>query len=154
MKLAPNVAEIPHSRIREQARQLQALLSQLLEPPMDPPAELADIELSPREVKVLVILGDKGEMIMTDLASALQVPLSTTTRIIDRLEKKRLVERSRSDEDRRIVVVKDGERGKLLHETIRKAQLEMAGRMLKPLSNGEREILLELMAKLVRGLKS
>lgn len=121
---------------------------------MDPPAELADIELSPREVKVLVILGDKGEMIMTDLASALQVPLSTTTRIIDRLEKKRLVERSRSDEDRRIVVVKDGERGKLLHETIRKAQLEMAGRMLKPLSNGEREILLELMAKLVRGLKS
>lgn len=77
---------------------------------MDSPLEpadhpLPDVELSPREIKVLLLLGEKGEMIMTDLAAALQAPLSTVTRIMDRLESKQMAERFRSSEDRRIVIV-------------------------------------------------
>jgi DNA-binding MarR family transcriptional regulator len=141
------------ARIKEQARELQALFAQLLEHPIEPhPQPLADVELLPREAKMLMVLGDKGEMIMTDLASALRAPLSTVTRIVDRLEKQDFVERSRSDEDRRIVVVKQREKGKMLHDSFRQCQLDMAERMLEPLSKGEREILLELMGKLVRAL--
>jgi DNA-binding MarR family transcriptional regulator len=125
-----------------------------MEPPTEPPTGLADIELSPREFNVLFALGDKGEMIMTDLAAALRAPLSTVTRIVDRLEGKGLVERSRSDEDRRIVIVKQGEKAKILHESFLQHQHEIARRMLEPLSAGEREILLELMDKLIRGLKA
>jgi DNA-binding MarR family transcriptional regulator len=145
--------EMADNRIKEQARTLQALLGRLLEPPIDPDGHpLPDVELSPREIKVLLLLGDRSEMIMTDLASALHAPLSTVTRIVDRLEKKRLVARFRSDQDRRIVIVKEAEKGRLLHNAIRSTQLAMSERMLHPLSNGEREILLELMAKLVRDL--
>ena len=53
---------------------------------------------------------------MTDLATALSAPLSTVTRIIDRLENKQMVERFRSLEDRRIVIVKESEKGKVLRE--------------------------------------
>ena len=142
-------------RIKEQARTLQALLARLLDPPMDTETHpLPDVELSPREIKVLLLLGDRSEMMMTDLASALHAPLSTVTRIVDRLEKKRMVARFRSDQDRRIVIVKEAEKGRALHNAIRSTQFAMSERMLRPLSNGEREILLELMAKLVRDLNS
>ena len=113
-----------------------------------------DLEPTPRETSVLIVLGDKGEMIMTDLAAAVQAPLSTVTRIVDRLHKKGLVERSRSDQDRRIVVVTGSEKGKRLHHAARQHQLTMAYRMLEPLSSGEREILLELMAKMIRAWRA
>ncbi len=120
--------------------------------PADHP--LPDVELSPREIKVLLLLGDKGETIMTDLATSLPAPLSTVTRIIDRLESKEMAERFRSAEDRRIVIVKESAKGKMLHERFRGSQLDLAARMLRPLSNGEREILIELLAKLTHGLKA
>jgi DNA-binding MarR family transcriptional regulator len=48
------------------------------------------------------------------------------------------------------VVVTGSDKGKRLHNAARQHQLTIAYRMLAPLSSGEREILLELMAKLIR----
>lgn len=109
---------------------------------------LPDIELSPREAKVLLLLGDRGTMIMTDLATASSAPLSTITRVIDRLENKQMIERFRSTEDRRIVMVKESGKGKRLRECFRRNQLDTATRLLQPLSNRERETLIELIDKL------
>ena len=139
--------------LNKQAKTLQTSLALLLEPPMGPGHQpLPDVELSPREIKVLMLLGENGETIMTELAAGLPVPLSTLTRIVDRLERKQLVERFRSAEDRRIVIVRQATKGKLLRKFIYRSQLELAARMLKPLSILEREILLELLEKLTRGL--
>lgn len=140
------------SKMKRQARTLQACLTKLLEPPIEmlDGHPLPDIELSPREVRVLFLLGEKGEMIMTDLATGLPAPLSTVTRIIDRMEVKELVQRSRSTDDRRIVVVQQAPKGRLMHDRFLSSQLRVAERMLDPLSNGEREILLELLGKLTR----
>ena len=147
----PSPSQPVDARLQEQAKELQALLSQLLEPPLDPLTNrLADVEMSPREVKAVLLLGGHGQMIMTDLAAALHAPLSTVTRIVDRLEDKRMVERARSEEDRRVVVVRKGEKGRILHEIIQQSRMDMAGRMLAPLTPGEREILLELIGKLIR----
>ncbi|HEX9020838.1 MAG TPA: MarR family transcriptional regulator [Nitrospirota bacterium] len=127
---------------------------QLMEAPMrlgrHPLPELA---LSPAEVRVLIFLGDKGETIMTELAAAIDTPLSTVTRIADRLERKGLIVRSRSDRDRRIVVVTPSGKGKKLHDAARQDQLAMAHRMLELLSPDEREAFLALVAKLARGLQ-
>ena len=113
-----------------------------------------DVELSAREVRVLFLLGDTGEMIMTDLAARLPAPLSTVTRIIDRLENKELVQRFRSKDDRRIVAVQQAPKGKMIHDHFLRTQLDNAARMLEPLSSGEREILLELLDKLTRNLRN
>lgn len=155
MKAVKRSPEHPETRIAQQASKLQALMMQLMQPPLESEGSpLLDVELSPREVKVLMLLSEKEEMIMTDLAEALNAPLSTVTRTIDRLEKKAVIERFRSNQDRRIVVVREGEKGKLLNEHMRRSQLDTARRMLKPLSPGEREILLELIDKLLGGLRS
>ena len=147
----PSPSQPLDARLEEQAQELQALLSQLLEPPLDPLTNrLADVEMSPREVKVVLLLGVQDQMNMTDLAAALHAPLSTVTRIVDRLENKRMVERASSEQDRRVVVVREGEKGRMLHEIIRRSRMDMASRMLAPLTHGEREILLELIGKLVR----
>jgi DNA-binding MarR family transcriptional regulator len=153
MKAPGTTPETWRDQPGRQARTLQGLLVKLLEPPgVLNEHPLSDVELSPREVKVLMTLGEKGETIMSDLANTLRVPLSTATRIIDRLNTKQLVDRSRSDQDRRIVVVRPSDKGRSMHEAFKETQLVMAGRMLEPLSSGEREILLELIAKMVHGL--
>lgn len=85
---------------------------------------------------------------MSDLAAALGVPLSTATHTIDRLVEKELVVRSRSEQDRRVVQVEMSDRGKALQTTLRSKQQAMARSWLAPLSPGEREKFLELMAKI------
>jgi DNA-binding MarR family transcriptional regulator len=85
---------------------------------------------------------------MSDLARILNMALSTATNTIDKLVGKGLVERSRGDEDRRVVQVGLSDRGTQLYESFLECQLAMGRTMLEALSHGEREIFLELMAKM------
>jgi DNA-binding MarR family transcriptional regulator len=55
---------------------------------------------------VLGMLMKNGEMKITELSNKLMLSNSTVSGMIDRLEKQKLVERRRSEEDRRIVYVK------------------------------------------------
>lgn len=134
------------ARFARQAVQLQELLKQLLMPPVDHP--FPELAVSLREITLLFALHSKSEMTMTDLASVLQAPLSTVTRMADRLETKGLIQRSRSEDDRRLVVVRESERAKLMGAAFEKNQLDVARKILRPLSFGEREILIELLSKL------
>ena len=134
------------ARFARQAIQLQGVLIGLLQRPIEHP--FPELSLSVREITLLFILGSKPETTMTDLAGGLHAPLSTVTRMVDRLETKGLIERSRSEQDRRLVVVRESEKAKVLRKTFEKHQLEIAHRILEPLSFGEREILVELMTKL------
>jgi DNA-binding MarR family transcriptional regulator len=136
-------------RLGCQAKLLQSLFTRLMK--VSDEHALSDVELSHREIKLLLALGEPGEMIMTDLAAVIHAPLSTATRMVDRLEAKGLVERVRSSANRRIVVVRPSAGGRRLYEAIDSHHFQIARRMLEPLSFGEREILLELMAKLTRG---
>jgi len=134
------------ARFARQAIQLQRVLVGLLRQPIEHP--FPELSLSVREITLLFILGNKPETTMTDLASGLRAPLSTVTRMVDRLETKGLIERSRSEQDRRLVVVRESEKAKVLRQTFEHHQLEIAHRILEPLSFGERETLVELMTKL------
>lgn len=138
-------------------RQLRELISHfdslyrrlmLKRPPM-----VSNIEVSQQEIRVVAVLG-RGPAIMRDLAGALNLALSTATNTIDRLVEKELVERTRVDEDRRIVQVALTEKGQRLHESFLECRLEMGRTMLEALSPGEREIFLELMAKMTQPRQS
>ena len=87
---------------------------------------------------------------MSDLASILDVPLSTATHTVDRLVSKDLVVRGRPAENRRIVQVALSKRGLEMHRSFMECRLAMGRDMLEALSPGEREIFLELMAKMTR----
>ena len=115
------------------------------------PAEEQSLELSREEVRALILLRSSGRSIMSDFAGALGIPLSTATHTIDRLVHKGLVLRVRSDQDRRVVQVEMSEAGKTLHAALRAKHQAMALSWLEPLSHGERETFLKMMAKIADG---
>ena len=110
-------------------------------------------EMSREDWRTLILLDASGRVTMTSLADVLGVPLSTATHTIDRLVAKSLVIRARSDQDRRVVQVEVSDFGKRLQAKFRAKKLALARSWLEPLTPGEREIFLELMAKITERAK-
>jgi len=65
-------------------------------------------DLSMTEVMILMLVKNKNYKVL-ELANEIGLPASTLTGILDRLVKRNLVERFRSDEDRRVVIIGVGE---------------------------------------------
>ncbi len=70
------------------------------------------------EMLVLVLLYRKMDVSMSQIAEYLQVPLNTTTGIVDRMEKKKMVNRLRSLEDKRVVTIALTDEGKRQFQNI------------------------------------
>ncbi|WP_303868469.1 MarR family winged helix-turn-helix transcriptional regulator [Acetobacterium wieringae] len=85
---------------------------------------------SKNEVFVLLLLYRRSDVNMTQIADYLSVPLNTATGIVARMEKREVVLRERSSEDKRVVTIKLTEVGRasirnILTEMIRFGQLIM-----------------------------
>lgn len=70
------------------------------------------LDCSKNEILILWLLFRQEEVNMTQIAEYIHVPLNTATGIIARMEKKDLVIRNRSTEDKRIVTIQMGTQGK------------------------------------------
>ncbi len=125
---------------------LEALFQRMMlsQCPVDRPSP----ECTREEIRALIVVSLRGETTMSDLALALGVPLSTATHTVDKLVIKELLLRTRSEQDRRLVLVGMSEQGRKFQEAARAKHQIMARSWLVPLSPGEREIFLELMAKI------
>lgn len=69
-------------------------------------------EISFAQVHILSMLDRHGDMPMSRLADKLDVSLSNASGVIDRLEERRLVERLRVPDDRRVVLVRATDEGR------------------------------------------
>lgn len=112
------------------------------------PALDCSLDISPADGHTLSILGRTGAIPMSALADLLGLPLSTTTHRVDRLVKRKLVARGRAETDRRVVAISLAPLGQELEEKVRAMHLTVAAEMLKPLTPGERELLVELLTKI------
>ncbi len=90
---------------------------------------------------------------MSAFAEALDVPLSTATHTVDRLVAKGLVQRSRPDDDRRVVEVDLSEAGKRHFGFFQEQRLAMTRSMLAALTPRERGVHLKLVAKMAHMAK-
>ena len=79
---------------------------------------------------VMGILSKEETMKITELSSKLSLSNSTVSGIIDRLEKQGMVERKRSEEDRRVVHVSIAAKFKGLHQNFHKRLEENIGNVL------------------------
>jgi DNA-binding MarR family transcriptional regulator len=66
---------------------------------------MADVDLSFTQVKMLMLLEDKGEQSVKDVATALNLSLPAASRAIDGLAQRGLVDRRESAVDRRAKIV-------------------------------------------------
>ncbi len=93
-------------------------------------------------------LYERGPLPMGELAEALRLSVSTMTRVVDQLVRKRLVERAREDADRRVCRVRLRHRGRVLWERIHAELVEGDREVLRELSPREREVVIRVMGRL------
>ena len=79
--------------------------------------------ITPPQFVALQWLEELGDMTIGDLSNRLYLAFSTTTDLVDRMEKNELVKRVRDENDRRVVVVHLLEKGeRIIQEVIEKRQ--------------------------------
>ena len=92
----------------------------------------AEEDITLPQYRALVVLASQGSRRVLDLAEALDVNQSTATRMCDRLVRKQLIERTRSDDDRRTVILSISERGsELVAAVTRRRRSEIASILRK-----------------------
>lgn len=111
-------------------------------------ARLGRERLSPGEFGVLSLIDANPGLSQTALAAAIGTDRSTMVPILDRLERRGLIERRIVPGDRRRHALALGEQGRKLLAKFREAVLAHEQRIAADLSPAERELLLSLLERL------
>ena len=98
--------------------------------------------LSIIHLNLLMLLRFNGPLTMSRLAELLDVSVASATGIVDRMEKKGVIERRRSDEDRRVVVVHVSETGQQVFTAMQVERQAHMARMLSGISDKDLQALL------------
>lgn len=109
---------------------------------------LSNYKITPPQFVALQWLFEDGDMTIGELSNKMYLACSTTTDLIDRMEKNLLVERVKDSSDRRVVrihLLKEGER--IIDEVISKRQVYLE-EVLKNFSAEEIQILQNNLMKL------
>lgn len=102
------------------------------------------------EISVLDMVSKKPDIILREIVQKLQVPSSTLTSAVDRLEKRGYLKRVISERDRRSYGLELSTEGYLAQQEHKKSEQLLFETLLKSLdTNAERESLLKLMKKII-----
>ncbi len=108
--------------------------------------EFADI--TNNDMHVIEAIGIREPKNMSTIARELSVTVGTLTIAMNSLVKKGYVERTRGQEDRRVVYISLSERGKKAYESHEKFHREMIQSMIEKLSQEEVETLVKALSSL------
>lgn len=106
------------------------------------------MDCSKNEMLALVHTYRAGETSMSRLAEYVGVPLNTATGVVNRLEKRGLVQRWRSEQDKRVMVVRITEQGCAQVASVIGAVSTMMEKVFEGLSDEERGVLLKVIGRL------
>ncbi|KPV43206.1 MarR family transcriptional regulator [Alicyclobacillus ferrooxydans] len=106
---------------------------------------LEQFGITPPQFDALVILDRAGDLTIGELSNRLYLAYSTTTDLVDRLERAGFVVRSRDTADRRVVLVKLQEKGKQVIERVLDARRAYLGVVLESLDESERLQILKVL---------
>lgn len=120
------------------------------------PEELIKLEMSLSRFELVALMTtEKSQNVtMSILAQKIAVPMSTATGIVDRLVKKGLLERGRSDEDRRVVTVSPTEKGKRVVSEVNIHFEKFIEKISAVITEDEFETVIRIVKKVVLGLQS
>lgn len=109
-----------------------------------------DLSLSKTELLTLLIVDRHGEIIMSQIADYIRVPLSTATGIVDRLVKNGYLKRERSESDRRIVAIQLTESGSTILKEFKGSITNYIDKIDQSLTEEERTLLFNLFMKITK----
>lgn len=119
------------------------------------PEQWADVflECSKNEILALLLIYRKSSVNMTEVAEYIGAPLNTATGVISRLEKKKLVERTRDLEDKRIVKISLTKEGICYFEEEKKLIIRYIKVLMTRLTAEEQHTIYSVMEKFLGLLK-
>lgn len=114
---------------------------------------LSNYTITPPQFVALQWLFEEGDMTIGELSNKMYLAFSTTTDLIDRMEKNQLVKRIKDEKDRRVVRVHLLDEGvRVIDEVIKKRQKYLS-EVLKNFTSEEITLLRENLIKLHRYMK-
>ncbi len=111
------------------------------------------LDCTKNEVLIFWLLYRKKEVNMSEIAEYIHVPLNTATGIVGRMEKSGLVERTRSEEDKRIVLIRFSHKGMTQFQRLVGELMTYAMQILGALTPEEQKLLESMMTKVKEVLK-
>ncbi|WP_106496987.1 MarR family winged helix-turn-helix transcriptional regulator [Lentibacillus sp. Marseille-P4043] len=115
---------------------------------------LANYPITSPQFIALQWLIDEGDLTIGELSRKNGLAFSTTTDLVDRMEKNKLVERKRDTNDRRVVRIRVLKKGKTIIEEVITKRQEYLGEVLKSFSLEQTSALNELLTILYEQMKS
>ena len=105
------------------------------------------------EILIYWLLYQKDRVNMTEIADYIHVPLNTATGIVSRMEKNGTVERTRSSEDKRVVLIGFSPKGEKQFQGLVGEMIIYGTKIFSTLSEEEIELFIKLMNKVKTVLK-
>ena len=103
-------------------------------------SQLGELRLGFTQLAALYVLADGSTLTVGELAEAINRSPSATSRLIDGLVKRRLVERTAEEEDRRQTILRLTPRGHAVLRVVDRARAEQFLSAVRPLPTPERAI--------------
>lgn len=110
---------------------------------------LLDMTFTKSEIFTMLVVDRHGEIIMSQVAGYINVPMSTATGIVDRLVKNGYLKRERSEQDRRIVVICLSDKGKEVIDKLKESVMKYIGMINDSLTDEERQLLYNIFIKFI-----
>jgi len=107
-------------------------------------------ELTPAQLEALVYIHRHGGCSAKALSEGLRISIPSSTRLVDRLVRKALVDRRESGEDRRLVQLTVTTTGEHALRLVQEARIDRLQRALEAIPAAERGTLLALLERLLR----
>ena len=112
--------------------------------------ECSEFNLTPVQFGVLTVLYEGDALEQSTIAKQIGIDRNTAADVIRRLERRGLLVRPASVQDRRTKLAKITAEGKDLVDAVQPMMIKAQQRFVNPLSNEERDQLIELMDKLLQ----
>jgi len=109
---------------------------------------LGEFGITPPQFEALLAVREHGEITVGDLSNRLYLAYSTTTDLVDRMERNSLVERIRDENDRRVVRLRILERGQEMLREAMLARRRYLGSVLGKMTASETDVLVTALSVL------
>jgi MarR family transcriptional regulator, organic hydroperoxide resistance regulator len=145
MRVVSDLQKIPLGRLMgEVSKNHVGRIDQLME----------DCELYQGQAKILMILSEKEYFTHSEIAQEMHISPAAASKVIKRLEQKKLLKRMPDPLDERISRVYLQEGGRAMIEQIRKVFKDIEQIMFAGFSDSEKEVLRAMLIRIYKNLKS
>jgi len=150
--LAESMQAFPEEMVYDTVRGLLMLLNKMRSDRLGTWSDKLE-GVSKLELHILLLVQGRPDIVLGEVREKLDIPNSTLTGVIDRMEKQGLIRRTISGRDRRSYGLEIMERGREVRKEHDRILLMLATKMLATLDENERKTFITLLSKVANNMQ-